>query len=81
MYLNRLSTKADYAARMARSAAVLAAGLKSRSYATLEEMAIFLDNADTGGTKQDCGGRCGQAQSAADNKTTYFTRSPPVRRT
>lgn len=54
MYLNRLSQKADYAARMDQSARLLAQGLRNRAYAQLAEMAIFADNAEKGGTMQDC---------------------------
>jgi hypothetical protein len=52
MYLNGLSKKADYAARMSKSAEVLAKGLKNRAYADLSEM--FEAASENGAALQDC---------------------------
>lgn len=52
MYLNKISKKADYSGRMAKSAEVLAKGLKNRAYADLSEM--FEAASENGAALQDC---------------------------
>ncbi len=52
MYLARISQTTDYSRRMARSAEVLAQGLKNRAYADLTEMVHASDQ--NGAALQDC---------------------------